>query len=226
MEYPSLAYGTFLSRPNRFVAQVELEGRRETVHVRNTGRCRELLLPGVPVCLVPAQNPNRKTAYDLVAVWKGERLINLDSQAPNEILGEYLPQSGLFGPDLHLRPEYSWEDSRFDFLAEAGGQRHLLEVKGVTLERDNVAYFPDAPTQRGVKHLQGLMRAKKAGYESWICFVIQMAGIIGFRPNDATHPAFGQALRAAQQAGVQIRAWGCKVLPGQVTIAYEVPVWL
>lgn len=226
MRYPNLTEAVFLRRPNRFVAQVALEGREETVHVKNTGRCKELLVPGNRVVLVRSDNPARKTAYDLVAVWKGERLINMDSQAPNPILAEYLPRSGLFCPGLSIRPEYTHGDSRFDFLVEDEGKRHLIEVKGVTLERDDVAYFPDAPTQRGIKHLQGLIRAREEGFESWICFVIQMEGIRALRPNDETHPAFGQALRAAGKAGVHILALGCQVEPARVEISYSVPVEL
>ncbi|MCD8384093.1 MAG: DNA/RNA nuclease SfsA [Clostridiales bacterium] len=226
MRYPNLTEGVFLSRPNRFVAQVLLEGREETVHVKNTGRCRELLVPGARVCLVKSDNPGRRTAYDLVAVWKGERLINMDAQAPNHILEEYLPRSGLFGPEAVIRPEYPHGDSRFDFLVEDGGVRHLIEVKGVTLEREDVAYFPDAPTERGVKHIRGLIRALDEGFTSWLCFVVQMEGIRAVRPNDGTHPAFGEALRDAHAAGVHILALGCRVAPGEAEIAYHIPVVL
>lgn len=226
MRYPNLTEGIFLSRPNRFVAQVQLEGREETVHVKNTGRCRELLTPGARVCLVKSDNPGRRTAYDLVAVWKGERLVNMDAQAPNHILEEYLPNSGLFSPIARIRPEYTHGDSRFDFLVEDGGVRHLIEVKGVTLEREDVAYFPDAPTERGVKHIRGLIRAMDEGFTPWLCFVVQMEGIRAMRPNDETHPAFGQALRDAHAAGVRILALGCRVSPGEAEIAYSIPVVL
>lgn len=226
MQYPNVTEAVFLRRPNRFVAQVALDGREETVHVKNTGRCKELLVPGARVILVHSDHPARKTAYDLVAVWKGARLINMDSQAPNPVLAEYLPRSGLFGPKMSIRPEYTHGDSRFDFLVEDEGKRHLIEVKGVTLERNDVAYFPDAPTQRGVKHVQGLIRAQEEGFESWICFVVQMEGIQTLRPNDETHPAFGQALRAAEEAGVHILALGCQVEPGRVEISHPVPVEL
>lgn len=226
MRYPNLCTATFLRRPNRFIAQVELDGREETVHVKNTGRCRELLVPGAQVCLVKSDNPARKTAYDLVAVWKGERLINMDSQAPNRILEEYLPESGLFGPDLTIHPEFTHGDSRFDFMVESQGRRHLIEVKGVTLEQNGLAKFPDAPTERGVKHIHGLIRAMGEGYESWICFVVQMEGISTLRPNDETHPQFGEALRAAARAGVHILALGCRVTPGAAEIAYTIPVQL
>lgn len=226
MRYPNLTEAVFVRRPNRFIAQVELEGRLETVHVKNTGRCKELLTPGARVCLVKSDNPARKTAYDLVAVWKGERLVNMDSQAPNHILAEYLPKSGLFGPDLSIHPEFTHGDSRFDFLVESGGFRYLIEVKGVTLEQDGIAKFPDAPTERGVKHIQGLIRAREEGFRSMICFVVQMEGITALRPNDETHPQFGQALRAAKAAGVSVLALGCRVEPGLAEIAYSIPVEL
>lgn len=226
MKYPNIHPAVFLRRPNRFIAQVEIDGRETTVHIKNTGRCRELLVPGCRVYLVKSDNPSRKTAYDLVAVQKGERLVNMDSQAPNHILEEYLPASGLFSPRCHIRPEYTHGDSRFDFLVEDGEKRHLIEVKGVTLEENDVARFPDAPTERGVKHIQGLVRAMEEGYESWICFVVQMEGITALYPNDRTHPAFGAALRAAAAAGVHVRAFGCRVIPGEAEISYEIPVRL
>ncbi len=226
MRYPNLTEGIFLSRPNRFVAQVRLEGREETVHVKNTGRCRELLTHGARVCLVKSDNPKRRTAYDLVAVWKGERLVNMDAQAPNRILEEYLPGSGLVGPAARIRPEFTHGDSRFDFLVEEGEVRHLIEVKGVTLEREDVAWFPDAPTERGVKHIRGLIRSLDEGFTPWLCFVVQMEGIRAMRPNDETHPAFGQALREARAAGVRILALGCRVAPGEAEIAYSIPIVL
>lgn len=226
MNYPNIQKAIFLRRPNRFVAHVMLDGREEVVHVKNTGRCKELLIPGSTVYLVKSDNPQRKTAYDLVAVQKGDRLINMDSQAPNYILAEYLPKSGLFSPNCRIRPEYTHGDSRYDFLIEDAGKRHLIEVKGVTLEENGIARFPDAPTERGVKHIQGLIRAMNEGYESWICFVVQMEGIGALYPNDSTHPAFGDALRKAAQAGVHVRAFGCQVIPGGAEISYEIPVCL
>lgn len=226
MRYPNLTRAVFLRRPNRFIAVVELEGREETVHVKNTGRCRELLVPGAAVCLVRSDNPNRKTAYDLVAVWKGERLVNMDSQAPNHILAEYLPKSGLFSGAIRIQPEFVHGDSRFDFLVEEGERRHLIEVKGVTLEQDGLAKFPDAPTERGVKHIRGLIRALDEGFGSWICFVVQMEGIHALWPNDETHSEFGAALREAKAAGVHVVALGCRVTPGAAEIAYSIPVEL
>lgn len=226
MNYPNIHEAIFLRRPNRFIAQVEIDGREETVHVKNTGRCRELLVPGSTVYLVKSDNPSRKTAYDLVAVRKGERLVNMDSQAPNHILAEFLPNSGLFSDKAQIRPEYTHGDSRYDFLVVDGLKRHLIEVKGVTLEENGIARFPDAPTERGVKHIQGLIRALEEGYECWICFVVQMEGVSALYPNDRTHAAFGAALRAARQAGVRIKAFGCRVLPGKAEISYDIPVIL
>jgi len=226
MNYPNIHRATFLRRPNRFIAHVLLEGREEIVHVKNTGRCRELLVPGAEVWLVRSDQPNRKTAYDLVAVRKGERLINMDAQAPNAILAEYFSKTEFFGTDAVFRPEYTHGDSRYDFLVLEGEKRHLVEVKGVTLEREGKAFFPDAPTERGVKHLDGLTRALEEKFECWVCFVVQMEGITCLRPNDETHPAFGQALRRAAERGVQVRAFGCRVVPGAAEISYEIPVLL
>lgn len=196
MQYLSVRRGQFVARPNRFVARVALDGAEQTVHVKNTGRCRELLVPGAPVYLAETQNPARKTRYDLIAVEKGPLLVNMDSQAPNRVFGEWAA-AGNFRPGLTLlRPETVYENSRFDFYWEAaGGRRGFVEVKGVTLEQDGHARFPDAPTQRGVKHLEELVRCRAAGYEAAVCFVLQMSGMRDFAPNDATHPAFGAALR-------------------------------
>lgn len=184
MTYPNSIPARFLSRPNRFVAQVELDGVETTVHVKNTGRCRELLVPGARVWLVKSDNPSRKTAYDLVAVEKGDRLINMDSQAPNAVFGEWA-QARCFVPGLTLlKPEYKHGDSRFDFYWEAGDRKGFVEVKGVTLEQNGAVYFPDAPTQRGIKHLHGLTTCLDEGYEAAVCFVIQMEQADFFSPND------------------------------------------
>ena len=226
MRYPNLTEAVFVRRPNRFIAQVELEGRLETVHVKNTGRCKELLTPGARVCLVKSDNPARKTAYDLVAVQKGERLINMDAQAPNAAFGEYA-RAGRFLPDTQsVRAEVRYGDSRFDFAMEAGGRTHYVEVKGVTLEQDGVVRFPDEPTQRGVKHLKELQAAAARGCGAHVVFVIQMAGAERFEPNDRTHPAFGQALRQAAENGVQVHAFWCRVTPDSMNIAGETPVSL
>ena len=226
MVYPNVTPAVFLARPNRFVAQVLLEGREVSVHVKNTGRCRELLLPGARVWLTSGTNPQRKTAYDLIAVEKGARLINMDAQAPNRVFYEWAAGGG-FVPGLTLlKAEQAFGDSRFDFYWEAGERKGFVEVKGVTLEEGGAVYFPDAPTQRGVKHLHGLMGCLASGYEAAVCFVIQMAQADFFAPNDRTHPAFGQALREAAQAGVQVLARACAVAPGCLTLAQAVPVRL
>ena len=227
MQYQRIEKGRFLSRPNRFIAHVELNGRTEIVHVKNTGRCRELLKPGATVYLEKSGNPARKTKYDLIAVEKGNLLVNMDAQAPNQVFREWA-EGGGFRPDLTLlRPETTWGDSRFDFYWEAAdGSRGFVEVKGVTLEEGGHACFPDAPTERGVKHLKELIRSREAGYEAAVCFVIQMAGMRDFAPNDVTHPAFGDALRLAARSGVQVIARECAVTPDSLSISEAVPVCL
>ena len=226
LTYLNIVFGKFLSRPNRFVAEVEIDGQPTTVHVKNTGRCRELLVPGATVWLTKSDNPNRKTAYDLIGVQKGDRAINMDSQAPNRLFQEWA-LAGHFVPGLTLlKGEQKHGDSRFDFYWEAGDRKGFVEVKGVTLEMDGHAYFPDAPTERGIKHLRGLADCLTEGYEAAVCFVIQMADITGFSPNDTTHPAFGEALREVQKAGVQILAMECEVEPGTVAITKPVPLVL
>ena len=207
----------FLSRPNRFIVQVELDGKILTVHVKNTGRCKELLPEGATVYLAAAENPARKTPYDLVAVEKvrpdGSVLfINMDSQAPNAIAAEYLPVSGLFREDTVFRREVTHGASRFDFAMDTPeSPTAYLEVKGCTLERNGTAYFPDAPTERGVKHIKELTALAKAGHPAYILFVTQMKGVTELRPNDETHPAFGEALREAKEAGVRVIAVDCVV---------------
>ncbi|MBQ3557568.1 MAG: DNA/RNA nuclease SfsA [Oscillospiraceae bacterium] len=226
MQYKTIVPGRFIDRPNRFIAHVEIDGRAQTVHVKNTGRCRELLVPGATVYVQHSDAPNRKTAWDLIAVEKGERLINMDAQAPNKVFGEWV-QAGNFLPNLTLlRPETRYGDSRFDFYVEAGGEKHFVEVKGVTLEQDGVVRFPDAPTERGVKHLEELMRARQDGYECWVCFVVQMSDVRHFEPNDATHPQFGDALRRAAKAGVHILALDCTVTAETLAINREIAVRL
>lgn len=227
MQYPNICSARFLARPNRFVARVEREGTEETVHVKNTGRCRELLVPGATVYLTRGDNPHRKTQYDLVAVEKGPLLVNMDSQAPNRVFAEWA-RAGRFRPELTLlRPETTWGNSRFDFYWEGtGGRRGFVEVKGVTLEEGGHARFPDAPTLRGVKHLEELVRCQGEGYEAAVCFVLQMGGMVDFAPNDATHPAFGEALRRAAGAGVTVLAVECDVTPDTLAIRGPVPVRL
>ncbi len=226
MQYKAITLGRFIDRPNRFIAHVDIDGRKQVVHVKNTGRCKELLIPGAVVYLEGSNDPKRKTEWDLVAVEKGTRLINMDSQAPNRVFCEWV-QAGKFLPNVTLvRPETKYGDSRFDFYLEADGKRHFIEVKGVTLEDNGVVRFPDAPTQRGVKHLEELIRAHEQGYESWVCFVIQMSDVTVFEPNDVTHPAFGEALRRAEKAGVHILALECRVTPDSLEISRFVPVSL
>ena len=210
MRYSNMVPGVFLERPNRFLAYVEIDGKTEVCHVKNTGRCRELLLPGTQVWCQKSDNPGRKTKYDLITVRKGDRLINMDSQAPNAAAREWLLTGGL-GEISELRAETVHGDSRFDFSFELEGKRCFLEVKGVTLENDGVCAFPDAPTERGVKHLKGLARAAAEGYGAYVLFVIQMPDVKYLRPNDDTDPAFGEALREAAKNGVQIFAVDCAV---------------
>ena len=225
MNYGEMVPGIFLARPNRFIAKVKINGKEETCHVKNTGRCRELLPVGARVWCRYDPNPQRKTHYDLITVDKSGRLINMDSQAPNQAAGEWLRKGGL-GPVEELRAEYTHGDSRIDFTFLLNGRRCFLEVKGVTLEDRNIARFPDAPTERGVKHLKGLTRAAEAGFGAYVLFVVQMAGIHHLEPNDQTDPAFGAALRAAAKAGVTILAMDCAVSPGTMTIGNPLPVVL
>lgn len=204
-----------MSRPNRFVAYVDIGGREEVCHVKNTGRCRELLVRDCTVYLDKAKNPQRKTKYDLVAVEKGERLINMDSYAPNLAVGEFLPK--IF-PECIIKPEYTYGNSRFDFYIENKVRKILLEVKGVTLEEDGAAMFPDAPTERGLKHVNELIECTKNGYEAYLLFVIQMEKVKYFTPNRGTHPEFGTALEKAFRAGVKLLAYDCKVAPDSMEI--------
>ena len=224
MRYANICEGRFELRPNRFIAHVAVEGRTEICHVKNTGRCRELLLPGAVVYLERAGNPLRKTQYDLIAVRKGELLINMDAQAPNKVFGEWAAAGGFLPGVTAIRPEFTWGDSRFDFRLEDGQGPIFVEVKGVTLEEAGEARFPDAPTERGAKHLRGLLRAVEEGYRAAVCFVIQMKGPTVFRPNDRTDPAFGQALRQAAAGGVRVLAVDCRVEPDSLSVDSFVPV--
>lgn len=223
MLYENMVPGIFRDRPNRFIAHVEIAGAVETVHVKNTGRCRELLQPGAAVWCQQSQNPARKTKFDLIAVWKGDRLINIDSQAPNIAAGEWLRSGGL-GEISQLRAETVHGNSRFDFSFVKEGRQCFLEVKGCTLENDGVCAFPDAPTERGTKHLHGLIRAAQEGFGAYVLFVIQMADVRSIWPNDRTDPAFGAALREAVSSGVQILAMDCLVTEATMTIRRPVPV--
>ena len=223
MTYPTVRTGVFRARPNRFIAIVEVDGTDTVCHVKNTGRCKELLVPGCTVVLEQATNPDRKTPYDVIAVYKGDRLINMDSQAPNAVAADYLANRF---PNATIRREVTYDESRFDFYVQNGEEQWFIEVKGCTLERENIGYFPDAPTERGVKHLRHLIRATEEGYKAAVLFVIQMEGIAAIRPNDATHPAFGDALRDAAKAGVEVWATDCTVTPDSLTHRHPVPVEL
>ncbi len=217
MKYTNITKAKFISRPNRFIAQVEVDGHTETVHVKNTGRCKELLIPGCTVFLTEPGTPERKTRYDLVAVIKDNGLlINIDSQAPNKVAAEYLQTQNY---DVII-PEYTYGDSRIDFYMEKGNKKYLMEVKGCTLERDGIGYFPDAPTERGVKHIHELIKAKKAGYHAILAFVIQMDGVTEVRPNIETHPEFVKAFEKAKKAGVEVL-----FIPCHVEIENIVAVW-
>ena len=225
MRYENMVQGTFIARPNRFIAHIEIDGQIEICHVKNTGRCRELLPPGATVWCQKSSNPARKTKYDLIMVQKGHRLINMDSQAPNHTVKEWLLAGGL-GEISELKAEHTHGDSRFDFSFLLDGKRCFLEVKGVTLEHDGVCAFPDAPTERGVKHLNGLTRAAQEGYGAFVLFVIQMADVKYLHPNDATHPAFGEALRHAAENGVTVLAMDCAVTKNETSIRLPVLVKL
>ena len=249
MKYEHIEPAVFLERPNRFIAWVQTERGREICHVKNTGRCRELLLPGAALFVERKESTNRKTPLDLIGVKKGERLINMDSQAPNRVVEEWLkahaedervleslgfsPAGGGTGKGrggaeegLEIRPEYTYGDSRFDFLLQRGGESLLMEVKGVTLEEEGIVRFPDAPTERGVKHIRELTASLLSGYRACILFVIQMKDVRYMEPNDRTHEAFGAALREAQRAGVRVLAYDCLVEENRLTLEDPVPVLL
>ena len=225
MVYQNMVEGRFLARPNRFIAHVEIGGETQVVHVKNTGRCRELLPAGATVWCQEFDSPTRKTKYDLITVKKGPRLINMDSQAPNAAAKEWLEKGGL-GALENLRSEVFHGESRFDFAFLKDGRQCYLEVKGVTLETDGVCAFPDAPTQRGVKHLKGLTQAVKDGHGGYVLFVIQMENVNYLHPNDDTDPAFGNALREAAAAGVQVIAMDCRVTKSSMTIGKPVEIKL
>ena len=226
MKYERISKGVFLERPNRFIAYAELAGKKEVIHVKNTGRCAELLRPGAPIYVQESDNPARKTKWDLIGVEKGSRMINMDSQVPNQVVKEWV-EAGNLKPDIRLvRPETTYGNSRFDLYVETGNSRAFIEVKGVTLEEDGVVRFPDAPSDRAVKHLQELEKAVREGYEAYVFFVIQMKGVRYFTPNMDTHPAFCEALKSAKAAGVRLLAYDCRVSGDEIQIADPVPVVL
>ncbi len=224
MRYDTIAEGIFLSRPNRFIAHVRVGEEEVVCHVKNTGRCRELLREGVRVILSRSDNPSRKTAYDLVAVYKGDTLFNMDSQAPNAAMGEWLRTADEFRGITLLKPECRYQNSRFDFYLETAERKVFIEVKGVTLEREGVFLFPDAPTERGVKHIYELIASVEEGYEAYAFFVIQTEKCRYFTPNAETDPAFSKALREAEKWGVKIRAVTCRVTPDSMTVDGYAPV--
>ena len=224
MKYDNVVKGRFIDRPNRFIANVEIGGKTEVCHVKNTGRCKELLTEGAPVYLHQSRNPARKTKFDLIAVEKGSLLINMDSAAPNKAAAEYLRK--IFGEEAYIKAEKVYGNSRIDFYAEQKKEKWLIEVKGVTLEDNGSAFFPDAPTERGVKHIRELQRALSEGYKTAVLFIIQMKGVKDFAPNDKTHPEFGKALREAAKAGVRLKAVDCIVTPDSMTADKEVKIRL
>lgn len=226
MRYERIEEAVFKSRPNRFIAQVVTAGGSEVCHVKNTGRCRELLVPDARIWVQRNESPRRKTALDLIAVEKNGRIINMDLQAPNQVAEEWIRGGRLFSDKVCIRPETRYGSSRFDLYLEEGKRKMFLEVKGVTLEEDGIARFPDAPTERGVKHIKELIACKKDGYEAGILFMIQMKGVFCLEPNDRTHPEFGAALRRAKKAGVLVMAADCLVTPDTIRADREVEVRL
>ena len=226
MRYDNTMKATFLRRPKRFIAHIEVDGREEVCHVKNTGRCRELLTDRATIYVEHHDNPKRKTKYSLIAVEKGDLLINMDSQAPNKAVGEWLLEKEPFGKVKLLKPECTYGSSRFDFYLESEAEKIFIEVKGVTLEEAGIVSFPDAPTERGIKHLEELCACVEAGYKAAVIFVVQMEGMQHFEPNDKTHPQFGEALRQARKAGVQVLAYECKVTPSSLEITKSIPIVL
>lgn len=224
MKYENIREGYFLERPNRFIAIVEIDGRPEKCHVKNTGRCRELLLPRAKLYLQDCGKPDRKTRYDVIAVKKGDRIVNMDSQIPNKAVVEWLKQGNFFSKDAIIRPEKTYKNSRFDVYIEDGDRKAFMEIKGVTLEEDGVARFPDAPTERGIKHIQELCECKKEGYEAYILFLIQMKGVYLMEPNWKTHEAFGEALVEAAGQGVHILAYDSLVTEDSILLDKPVEV--
>ncbi len=226
MKYENVKKGIFIDRPNRFIANVEIDGKVEVVHVKNTGRCRELLTEGVTVFVQEFENTSRKTKFDLIGVCKGKELYNIDSQAPNKVFYEWVLKSGYFGKTDLIKPECKYGDSRFDFYIEAQNRRIFVEVKGVTLEENGVLMFPDAPTERGVKHINELCKCIDDGYEAYVCFVIQTDKVKYFTTNRRTHPQFADALSEAKDKGVKILCVNCKVKEDSLEINTFVDVKL
>ena len=227
MHYSNIEKGIFLSRPNRFLAHVVVDGKEVVCHVKNTGRCKELLIPNCEVYVQHHDNPNRKTEYSLISVQKGNRLVNIDSQAPNIAVKEWLEHNQIIQQIRKIYPEKKYCNSRFEFSnLEREERPAYVEVKGVTLEENGVVLFPDAPTERGIKHIYELCQCKKDGFDAYIIFVIQMQNVRYFTPNIKTHPAFGEALQHAKERGVNILAFDCKVTPDSMSISSRIPVHL
>ena len=226
MKYENTKRAVFLDRPNRFIAHVDLNGQTETVHVKNTGRCKELLIPGTEVILEESVNPARKTKYDLICVNKSGRWINMDSQVPNKAAAEWIRAGRLFPEEVTLKTEKVYGNSRFDIYVESPCRKAFIEVKGVTLEENDIARFPDAPTQRGVKHVEELIRCQEDGYEAYLLFVIQMKGVREFEPNWSTHPQFGEVLQKAKNAGVHLLAYDCLIREDYIEIQDPGPIRL
>lgn len=224
MVYENIKRARFINRPNRFIANIEIDGKIERCHVKNTGRCRELLTERARIFVQERNFPDRKTKYDLISVYKGERLVNINSQAPNRVFEQWVAEGRLFSDIERIKPEYKIGSSRFDFYIEAEGRRSVVEIKGVTLERGGVALFPDAPTERGVKHLREMIELTKAGYEAYFVFVVQMKGVLYVAPNMETHAAFGRSLREASKNGVRLLAIDCHVTKNSISPADPVRV--
>lgn len=222
MKYENIVKGEFQDRPNRFIANVLINGKTEVCHVKNTGRCRELLTKGATVYLQKSNNPNRKTKYDLIAVQKGERIVNMDSQIVNYVALEYLPQ--MFENITYVKPECKYGNSRFDIYVETETDKIFIEVKGVTLENDGVVRFPDAPTERGIKHLKELQKAVTEGYKAYVLFVVQMDNVLYFEPNRITHPEFAETLNLASKNGVSVLAYQCHVTSESIIMKNKIPV--
>ena len=228
MKYEKIVQGVFIERPNRFVAKVEIDSRIETVHVKNTGRCRELLPAGATVYLADEEGKTRKTRYDLVAALKESRIINMDSQAPNAVVKEALQQGLILRDVISVKPEFTYGDSRFDFFVQTANHPKgaFIEVKGVTLEKNNVALFPDAPTERGIKHIKELINATRIGYKTFIIFIIQMADVKYFSPNVDTHKEFTKTLKEAAENNVSILAYDCNITPNSIELSNNITIKL
>ena len=226
MIYENVQAGIFHERPNRFIALVEIGGKIEECHVKNTGRCKELLIPGVTVYVQEQNKPSRKTKYDLISVKKGNRIINMDSQVPNKVVFDWIVEGNGFKEMNQKKKKKTYGNSRFDIYLESPKKKVFIEVKGVTLENDDIAMFPDAPTLRGIKHINELTKAIEEGYECYVIFVIQMESITKFKPNDVTHPEFGQALREAKEKGLNIMAYECRVKPDRIKMGSPVSIEL